>query len=173
MKNIVLTVILLTLTLTASAASVSYICSVPNCQTCSYLGVCGLCNNNYMLAMNMTSGQTYCAPVLCQMPNCQTCLANNVCSVCASGYYVNMNGSCTMGTAPTNCPDDCAYCNSAGTCLLCEFGSTLQNGQCFPTGGILVSNCISYFAGLVCQYCENGMIVDPAFACYTPASFAC
>ena len=55
MKHLGLCLLLVGLAAVSQSSTPAYICDVPNCQTCSYLGVCGLCENNYLLMINSTS----------------------------------------------------------------------------------------------------------------------
>lgn len=163
----------------------AYVCDVPNCATCSYLGVCGLCANNYMLMMNATTGQTYCASVTCTLSNCNTCYSNNTCSVCASGYVVANNGTCISSTstlAPPTCSSSvkwCLSCASSTSCALCQFGFNLQGGSCYPNYGAMDEfsttslNCLSGFAGYMCQFCKPNYMVSPSYACVAIPSFTC
>lgn len=120
----------------ASAQSVvGYPCNVDNCQVCSFTNFCGLCNNNFMLQINITTSKPYCQPVACNVPNCLNCYQANVCATCNATFYVAPNGTCLSGTAPTTCTPGCAACNQT-QCLLCNFGYNLQNGACFPNNGM-------------------------------------
>lgn len=141
-----------------------YACLVPNCQMCSFPNFCGLCENNYILQVNLTDSVTYCQSVTCTVPNCLTCYQDNICSQCANGYYISAEGMCQLGTANNTCVFQCSSCN--GTyCLLCNFGYVESNGNCFPVQFNRGSNCQSAFTFLFCQLCIEGYIVDPTFSC--------
>lgn len=155
----------------AQAPSVSYYCNVANCQACSYINLCGICINNYILQINITTSVPYCQPILCNIPNCQTCYQNNACSICNSGYYVSSNGTCINGNPP-QCSAGCINCNST-SCLLCSYGFNLLNGICFPNNGNLLSNCQSAFTAYSCQLCNPGYIVSPSYNCIGNPGFSC
>ena len=169
----------------SSEQQLAYPCDVPNCATCSYLGFCGLCSNNYMLMRNSTSGAPYCAEVACNISNCQTCQWNNTCSQCASGFAVTNNGGCiatAAATFPLSCPTAkwCLSCATNTTCALCAYGYNLQaNGLCYPNFGVMSlqeqveTNCQSAFTGYMCQLCKSGYIISPTYACVPAPTFNC
>lgn len=66
--------LLLSILLVAGATSQLYYCNVDNCEACSYDGFCGVCQNNYQIYMNSTTGMPFCSPLDCTMGNCLTCL---------------------------------------------------------------------------------------------------
>lgn len=171
---VLLCVFLLSRTSIAQQAPSSYFCNVANCQVCSYPGFCGLCNNNYLLQINMTTSTPYCQQVTCTLSNCQTCYQNNMCSVCSSGYYVASNGTCIQGTNPNTCTPGCLSCNSTA-CQLCNFGYNLQNGACFPNNGMStnLANCQSAFTGFTCQLCKATYMVNIAYQCVSNPAFVC
>lgn len=59
MRNIVAGVVLLMM-ITCTMAQYAYPCNVANCKQCSYLNVCGLCSDNYILNYNASTGMRYC-----------------------------------------------------------------------------------------------------------------
>ena len=47
------------------------------------------------------------------------------CTECISGYTLTTYGKCVL-----DCPTNCSSCSSSSTCTACDYGYTLQNGQC-------------------------------------------
>ena len=87
----------------------SYQCNVAGCQYCSYPNMCGVCQTNYILIQNTTSGLFSCTPVSCP-GNCNYCFTNNVCQSCSQGYFITSTGSCsTTQNSSSILPSNCLY----------------------------------------------------------------
>lgn len=157
-----------------SSATLAYTCNVANCQVCSYTGVCGLCDNNYILQINTTTSISYCQAVACNITNCLTCWQDNICTTCAPSYYVAPDGSCLAGSAPDKCIRfiGCLSCNQS-QCNLCKIGFYLDNGICFRIFTAQIQYCSSYFNWLTCQVCSSGYMVTMGYTCQIIPNFNC
>lgn len=114
---------------TVNSTDIAYTCNVDNCKICSGPGFCGLCETNYILAVNFTSGAPYCSQVICNINNCHHCLENNYCEHCANGYNVTSVGQCVAnGGYDHTCPNNCISCYYSNQCSRCAYGYNLQAG---------------------------------------------
>ena len=101
-------------------------CFALNCKSCTYSSneTCQICNNGYH-KFNMTdkdcTGQC--------IPNCIGCTSGGFCDTCQDGYY---SPSFISGCVP--CPNGCKQCaltrSNTATCLSCNDGHQLEQGQC-------------------------------------------
>ena len=178
MRSLAILVVCLALVLNLGAGQgtpTGYVCNVPNCQYCSFVNFCGVCNNNYILQFNSSSSQPFCQSVVCNVANCANCYQTNICATCFSGFYVSTTGTCTLGNSPNTCSANCLACNST-QCLLCPIGYNLLNGGCFPNNGITIAttgNCQSAFSGFTCQLCVPNYYVNTAYQCVASHTFNC
>ena len=122
--------ILVFLTLVYACLQAGFQCNINNCQTCSYPNICGLCQNNNLLTLNVSSGNFYCNPVTCTT-NCLTCYQNNTCQACISGFFLTANGSCSTSSTSNTSLANCLWGNN-NNCSLCSYGYILKSGNCYP-----------------------------------------
>lgn len=124
--------IIIFLALICTALQLGFQCNINNCQSCSYPNFCGLCNNNYLLTLNNTSGDFYCQALSCTA-NCATCFQNNTCQTCNSNFYLMVNGTCsTNPTSISQLPPNCIWASSTTNCGLCAYGYVLKSNSCYP-----------------------------------------
>lgn len=86
-----------------------FTCNIPGCQTCSFPNICGLCQTNYILTLNTSTGSFSCPPVNCPV-SCSFCYQNGTCQQCNQGFFITSNGSCsTTQTSNNNIPPNCLF----------------------------------------------------------------
>lgn len=143
-------------------------CNVADCQSCSSVNFCGLCNTNFMLQLNATSGAYYCQQVTCPN-NCLYCYQNNICQKCSSNFFLNSTGQCvSTQTGNSSIPSNCLYGTNNSTCQLCSYGYSLQSdGFCYPMilNFLYSDNCLVMLNSMSCQICLSGYIVNNFGAC--------
>jgi hypothetical protein len=113
-----------------AAFQAGYQCNITNCQTCSYINTCGLCQNNNVLTRNVSSGTLYCNPVSCPA-NCLTCYQNNTCQACNSGLFLTSNGTCSSTSTSNTSLSNCLW-GQNNNCTICAYGYILKSGNCYP-----------------------------------------
>ena len=142
-------------------------CNVPNCQYCSYPNMCGICNNNYVLMLDNSTGAFYCDAATC-LSNCATCYQNNTCQSCNSGFYITSSGSCSQqSTSASSIPPNCLWGSASQNCSLCNYGYSLQAGFCYPTITTTGNdtNCMIKVSSYICQICSPNYLVNPFGKC--------
>lgn len=118
--------------------------------------------NNYLLTLNIITGQFYCNPITCPS-NCMTCYQNNICQNCSAGYFITNTGQCSMNsTSSAKLSPYCLWGLNNTNCQLCSYGYTLLNGYCYQTITVTSNdpNCLVKMTSAICQICQNGYIVN-------------
>lgn len=143
-------------------------CNVPDCQSCSSVDFCGLCNTNFLLQLNATSGAYYCQQVICPS-NCAICYQNNTCQQCQNNFFLNSSGQCiSTQTGNSSIPSNCLFGTNNSTCTLCAYGYSLQSDNfCYPILLNFLSNsdCLIMMNSMSCQICKTGFIVNSFGIC--------
>ena len=80
---------------------------------------------------------------------CRTCNRKG-CTECSSGYTLTTYGKCVL-----DCPTNCSSCSSSSTCTACDYGYTLQNGQCVKKVAC-PANCAQCDSSGSCTKCNSG-----------------
>lgn len=165
---------LLTL-LSVAVAQNSYTCNVPNCQICTSVNFCGLCNNGFILSIPLTTGNPVCEAVVCVISNCVTCLISNQCEYCSSGYQVTSTGQCQQIQPINLCSiPNCLTCSSSNSssCIRCASGFGVQDGICLSTY-LLPQGCQIAQYPFVCQLCTANLAVQPGYSCSSYLNITC
>lgn len=145
----------------------SFQCNVQGCQYCSFPNSCGICQNNNLLQLNITSGAFYCQPVTCPS-DCALCFQNNICQNCNNGFSLTSSGSCSnQATSNSTLPPNCLWGSNSQNCSLCSYGYSLQAGYCYPTITNTFNDayCSIKLTSEICQICQSGYFVNPIGKC--------
>eukprot|EP01022_Parablepharisma_sp_SALTPOND_P022970 TRINITY_DN4726_c0_g1_i2.p1 TRINITY_DN4726_c0_g1~~TRINITY_DN4726_c0_g1_i2.p1 ORF type:complete len:512 (-),score=-2.05 TRINITY_DN4726_c0_g1_i2:92-1627(-) len=181
---------------------------LPGCAVCDSPSICTSCISGYKLVdyscepvsvcnpgfFNDESGN--CVPCASVLPHCIFCENADQCLICSEGYIVSngqckpLNGtSCDYGSYydidKASCVECssvlsyCEHCTNETTCLACESGTILKNGNCVevqskscPVGQYLdpdtqnclncslaLANCTECIDESTCIKCSQGMIL--------------
>ena len=87
---------------------------------------------------------------------------SSMCLKCSKNYHFDIETEKCVSNP--DLIDKCAYYNPDKTCLSCESGFIIEQGQCQDLGDSLVQNCVSY-ESLKCTYCNSGYKLNSENKC--------
>ncbi|ESU40541.1 Variant-specific surface protein [Giardia duodenalis] len=163
-----------------------YACAVDNCASCDENSVCQKCISGFVLDGAACTQQT------CSTPDCKTCTnpktATEVCTMCAENKYLTPTSQCVdacsklgnyYGAADGKCKectvDNCAECNTDGSCKTCNTGffpdaneCKACDSSCKSCSGATAEDCTECPSGKALKYgnddtkgtCGEGCVVN-------------
>jgi hypothetical protein len=118
---------------------------------CQSALTCSSCFPGNFLATNGTC--ISCSPLYSGCSNC----TSTACTACLTGYYPVNSTFCSV-VPSANAVNNCYMQNSNMTCVICQLGYYLSNGQCNPYCSNLCTNCSGPHFGL-CYACASNTVL--------------
>lgn len=82
MKKYIISFLILAVLVSWTSAYDLTKCEAQNCQICSQLGICVMCQPTHVLTINKETKTSNCVERACQVKNCVRCITEKVCAQC-------------------------------------------------------------------------------------------